>query len=62
MSVTGDLAGDTDSPLRLFDIAGRLEAQGGPEQWLLSQPLNPYDYSIKWDGERWQLPTTPSVT
>ena len=53
--VTGDMAGNTDSPLYgLFDIAGQLEAQGGPEQWLLSQPLNPYDYSIKWDGE-WQV-------
>ncbi|MCB1816844.1 MAG: efflux RND transporter permease subunit, partial [Gammaproteobacteria bacterium] len=53
--VTGDMAGDTDSPLYgLFDIAGQLEAQGGPEQWMLSQPLNPYDYSIKWDGE-WQV-------
>jgi len=53
--VTGDMAGDTDSPLYgLFDIAGQLEAQGGPEQWLLSQPLNPYDYSVKWDGE-WQV-------
>jgi multidrug efflux pump subunit AcrB len=53
--VTGDMAGPIDSPLYgLFEISDRLEAQGGPEQWLLSQPLNPYDYSIKWDGE-WQV-------
>jgi multidrug efflux pump subunit AcrB len=53
--VTGDMAGATDSPLYgLFEISERLEAEGGPEQWLLSQPLNPYDYSIKWDGE-WQV-------
>jgi multidrug efflux pump subunit AcrB len=53
--VTGDMAGDTDSPLYgLFDIYARLQAQDGAEQWLLSQPLNPYDYSIKWDGE-WQV-------
>ena len=53
--VTGDMAGDTDSPLYgLFEISDRLEEQGGPEQWLLSQPLNPYDYSVKWDGE-WQV-------
>ncbi len=53
--VTGDMAGETDSPLYgLFAIADRLEAAGGPEQWLLSQPLNPYGYSVKWDGE-WQV-------
>jgi len=53
--VTGDMAGETDSPLYgLFEISARLEEEGGPAQWLLSQPLNPYDYSIKWDGE-WQI-------
>jgi multidrug efflux pump subunit AcrB len=53
--VTGDMAGATDSPLYgLFEISDRLEAEGGLEQWLFSQPLNPYDYSIKWDGE-WQV-------
>ncbi len=53
--VTGDMAGKTDSPLYgLFAIADRLEDAGGPEQWLLSQPLNPYGYSVKWDGE-WQV-------
>jgi multidrug efflux pump subunit AcrB len=53
--VTGDMAGATDSPLYgLFEISARLDERGGPEQWLLSQPENPYDYSIKWDGE-WQV-------
>jgi multidrug efflux pump subunit AcrB len=53
--VTGDMAGETDSPLYgMFEISARLDAEGGPEQWLLSQPLNPYDYSVKWDGE-WQV-------
>ena len=53
--VTGDMAGETDSPLYgLFAISDRLEESGGPEQWLLSQPLNPYGYSVKWDGE-WQV-------
>ena len=53
--VTGDMAGETDSPLYgLFEISDRLEEDGGPEQWMLSQPPNPYDYSIKWDGE-WQV-------
>ena len=53
--VTGDMAGATDSPLYgLFEISDRLEEEGGPEQWMLSQPPNPYDYSIKWDGE-WQV-------
>jgi multidrug efflux pump subunit AcrB len=53
--VTGDMAGRLDSPLYgLFDISGQLEEANGPEQWFLSQPLNPYVYSIKWDGE-WQV-------
>jgi multidrug efflux pump subunit AcrB len=49
--VTGDMAGETDSPLYgMFDIFGTLEGQG-TQQWLLSQPDNPYEYSVKWDGE-----------
>jgi multidrug efflux pump subunit AcrB len=52
--VTGDMAGETDSPLYgLFDISGQL-ADGGIEQWFLQQPENPYAYSLKWDGE-WQI-------
>jgi multidrug efflux pump subunit AcrB len=53
--VTGDMAGETDSPLYgMFDISATLEEQKGLEQWFLSQPQNPYAYTIKWDGE-WQV-------
>lgn len=53
--VTGDMAGDTDSPLYgLFEISDRIDQELGLEQWLLSQPASPYDYSVKWDGE-WQV-------
>ena len=53
--VTGDMTGDTDSPLYgLFDISGRLQEQGDLDQWFLSQPDNPYEFSMKWDGE-WQV-------
>jgi len=52
--VTGDMAGETDSPLYgLFEISDTLDEQG-LEQWFLSQPENPYEYSLKWDGE-WQV-------
>ncbi|MGD9171494.1 MAG: efflux RND transporter permease subunit, partial [Candidatus Thiodiazotropha sp.] len=53
--VTGDMAGETDSPLYgLFEISGQLQGDGGVEQWFLQQPENPYAYSLKWDGE-WQI-------
>jgi len=53
--VTGDMAGTTDSPLYgMFDISNQLETKGIAEQWFLSQPDNPYEYSLKWDGE-WQV-------
>ncbi|MGD2118822.1 MAG: efflux RND transporter permease subunit [Chromatiales bacterium] len=54
--VTGDMAGETDSPLYgMFEIRSQLEEQqDGIDQWLLSQPANPYEYSLKWDGE-WQI-------
>ncbi|MEJ1437266.1 MAG: efflux RND transporter permease subunit [Candidatus Sedimenticola sp. (ex Thyasira tokunagai)] len=53
--VTGDMAGVTDSPLYgLFSISDKLEAQGEVDQWFISQPDNPYEYSLKWDGE-WQV-------
>jgi multidrug efflux pump subunit AcrB len=52
--VTGDMAGAVDSPLYgMFEIAGAL-SERGLEQWFLSQPENPYEYSLKWDGE-WQV-------
>ena len=53
--VTADLAGDVDSPLYgMFDISSTLNEQGGLEQWFTRQPINPYEYSLKWDGE-WQV-------
>jgi multidrug efflux pump subunit AcrB len=53
--VTGDMAGKTDSPLYgMFEIRSRITDELGLDQWLLSQPANPYDYSVKWDGE-WQV-------
>ena len=53
--VTGDMAGETDSPLYgLFAISGSMRAGDGLEQWFLTQPENPYEYSLKWDGE-WQV-------
>ena len=57
--VTGDMAGRFDSPLYgMFDMVGRI-ARGQPgrddiEQRFISQPDNPYNYSLKWDGE-WQI-------
>jgi len=53
--VTGDMAGEIDSPLYgMFEIKQTLEEKAGLDQWLLSQPNDPYEYSIKWDGE-WQV-------
>jgi len=53
--VTADVAGDVDSPLYgMFDIAGTLSEQGELNQWYTKQPENPYEYSLKWDGE-WQV-------
>ena len=53
--VTGDMAGETDSPLYgLAEISGRLTDELGLEQWFVQQPANPYEYSLKWDGE-WQV-------
>ena len=58
--VTADMAGDLDSPLYgMFDILGtisdKLKVGDKPiKQTMLSQPENPYEYSLKWDGE-WQI-------
>ncbi len=60
--VTGDMAGDLDSPLYgMFDIMANLNKDNlSPalhtriEQYLINQPENPYQYSLKWDGE-WQV-------
>jgi len=52
--VTGDVAGELDSPLYgMFDIYDALDKQG-IDQNLIQQPEHPYNYSVKWDGE-WQI-------
>ena len=49
--VTGDMAGRFDSPLYgMFEMVGDIEL----DQYFVGQPDNPYDYSVKWDGE-WQV-------
>ena len=54
--VTGDMAGDTDSPLyAMFAIRAALAEQEDPlAQHYISQPLDTHAASIKWDGE-WQI-------
>ncbi len=58
--VTADVAGELDSPLYgMFDIVGQLGEKvfdGGHtlQQSFIAQPENPYQYSVKWDGE-WQV-------
>jgi multidrug efflux pump subunit AcrB len=58
--VTADMAGDLDSPLYgMFDMVGQLhdKALSGAEkiqQFFINAPDNPYEYSLKWDGE-WQI-------
>jgi len=54
--VTGDMAGELDSPLYgMFEISAALEdSAGDPPQWFFRQPVNPYEFSVKWDGE-WQV-------
>ena len=57
--VTGDAAGAVDSPLYgLLEIREALkDARFNREpvqQFFISQPDNPYRYSLKWDGE-WQI-------
>jgi multidrug efflux pump subunit AcrB len=57
--VTADMAGELDSPLYgMFNLVGQigdLDAPGdGIEQRYISQPENPYYFSVKWDGE-WQI-------
>jgi multidrug efflux pump subunit AcrB len=53
--VTADMAGETDSPLYgMFGISERLAEEQDLEQWFIQQPENPYEYSLKWDGE-WQV-------
>ncbi len=58
--VTGDMAGELDSPLYgMFAIFGELMAEplkfgATINQFLINPPENPYEYSLKWDGE-WQV-------
>jgi multidrug efflux pump subunit AcrB len=62
--VTGDMAGELDSPLyAMFDMVGQLAQTPLPDgsggggllaQSFINPPDNPYDYSVKWDGE-WQV-------
>lgn len=58
--VTGDMAGHLDSPLygmfNIYEALQNLVVGGGYtlEQYLINPPANPYQYSIKWDGE-WQV-------
>ncbi len=57
--VTGDMTGDLDSPLYgMFDLSDAIAetefAGQGIEQRYISQPDNPYYFSMKWDGE-WQI-------
>ena len=58
--VSGDAAGSLDSPLySMFAMSSVLSdkkiAYGKPlAQSYISQPDNPYEYSLKWDGE-WQV-------
>ncbi len=55
--VVGDMAGRLDSPLYgMFDLAGQIGEMDDPEveQRYISQPDNPYYFSLKWDGE-WQI-------
>ena len=57
--VMGDMAGRLDSPLYgMFDLAGKIADRPGAdhkiEQRYISQPGNPYYFSLKWDGE-WQI-------
>ena len=57
--VTGDMAGKLDSPLYgMFDLYGTISDAGvdgrSIEQRFISQPDDPYKFSLKWDGE-WQI-------
>jgi len=51
--VTGDVAGNTDSPLYgMFELVHQL--RDNVEQYFIHQPETPFSYSVKWDGE-WQI-------
>lgn len=51
--VTGDVAGDVDSPLYgMVDLVNQLD--DSVQQYFIQQPDTPFAYSVKWDGE-WQI-------
>ncbi|HHA18876.1 MAG TPA: efflux RND transporter permease subunit, partial [Methylophaga sp.] len=53
--VTADMGGVVDSPLYgMFEISAELENNNSLAQYFISQPENPYEYTLKWDGE-WQI-------
>jgi multidrug efflux pump subunit AcrB len=57
--VTADMAGSLDSPLYgMFELSDNIDeldfAGDQVEQRYISQPDNPYYFSLKWDGE-WQI-------
>ncbi|MDH3635681.1 MAG: efflux RND transporter permease subunit [Gammaproteobacteria bacterium] len=60
--VTANMAGEHDSPLYgMFDVLNQLKREivspllDAPiRQYMVGQPDNPYQYSLKWDGE-WQV-------
>ncbi|MEO5339137.1 MAG: efflux RND transporter permease subunit [Magnetococcus sp. MYC-9] len=58
--VTGDMAGQLDSPLygmmEIINALKPLQVEGGQSigQTFIEQPKTPYRYSVKWDGE-WQV-------
>jgi multidrug efflux pump subunit AcrB len=58
--VTADVVGETDSPLYgMFEVAADMasdgsELEGHVDQYFINQPENPYQSSLKWDGE-WQV-------
>jgi len=57
--VTADAVGELDSPLyAMFSIVGELRKDLPPgtelEQRFFSAPEDPYDFTLKWDGE-WQI-------
>ena len=58
--MTADMVGEIDSPLYgMFEVSSKLKElslkQGGQiEQFFINQPDNPYQYSLKWDGE-WKV-------
>jgi multidrug efflux pump subunit AcrB len=67
--VTGDMAGELDSPLYgMIDMIEQLKQPSaeqtaavqqlnngqGIHQYYINPPANPYEYSMKWDGE-WQI-------